>query len=402
MIFYKSGYARVERVLNISGLYKEWENKTQRFKETNPENAGRNRLLCQEILRYLVIAEKWDAKNPNWMPVELANCFDNREKVRNKYTTVSVMIEQIAEKFKIRERSKNGKVFTSESTARLYLYLKRSLERFVRSKYRREFSKYRFNEIDEKFLLDYCVYEQQRGSQNGNVGGIHGKLRMLYAVCTIAKRERIYGVDLEVFFPVKRKLCPKPTIPKSVSHEIIRKIEASDRCLLKKRERLHLDLFLFSYYAGGMSPIDICFLTHGNVKEDRIVYERMKCDNLCRAVLIDKTASLIEKYKSESYMDYVFPIFKRKDMIQRHKYERVRYMTLTVNATLRKICMEQGIEERVVWSSARGSFISRMIDEGYHPLQIAQMAGNSPNTIYKYYYAITNPEQIREGMNRIL
>ena len=69
---------------------------------------------------------------------------------------------------------------------------------------------------------------------------------------------------------------------------------------------------------------------------------------------------------------------------------------------LRKICDEAGITETVVWSSARGSFISRLIDEGYHPLQIAEQTGNSPHTIYKYYYSNTNKEAMREEMNRIL
>ena len=51
------------------------------------------------------------------------------------------------------------------------------------------------------------------------------------------------------------------------------------------------------------------------------------------------------------------------------------------------------------WSSARASFITRMLDEGYHPFQVAEQAGNSPQTIYKYYYTITNKEQMRQEMN---
>lgn len=401
MIFYKPGYARVERSLFVSGLHTEWNAKTQRFAETNRENADKNKLLCQELLRYLSIAEKWEAKNPHWMPVELANCFDNRENIRNCYTTVAGMIDRIVEKYHKQERSKNGKVYTSDGTARQYLYLKSSLVRYARSKFRRDFTKYRFSEINEQFLLDFCVYEQQRGAPSGTFGGIYGKLRMLYAVCAHAKREGIYGVDLEAFFVVKRKLYPKPTLPKAVSHEIIHLIEQTDRNRLTRCERIHLDLFLFSFYAGGISPIDICFLTHDNIKEGMLVYERMKCDNLVRTILVDKAAAIIERYRSLSYLDYVFPVIRRKNILQRHKYDRVRYMTTIVNATLRKICAMHGIRERVVWSSARSSFISRMIDEGFRPLQIAQMAGNSPSTIYKYYYTITNPEQIREGMNRV-
>lgn len=31
IIFYKRGYARVPKVLSITGLYKNWDNKVQRF-----------------------------------------------------------------------------------------------------------------------------------------------------------------------------------------------------------------------------------------------------------------------------------------------------------------------------------------------------------------------------------
>lgn len=80
-------------------------------------------------------------------------------------------------------------------------------------------------------------------------------------------------------------------------------------------------------------------------------------------------------------------------------YATVKRVGNKVNKTLQKICDHLGIREKVYWSSARSSFISKMIDEGYHPLQVAEQVGNSPQTIYKYYYTITNPEEVREKMN---
>jgi len=40
-----------------------------------------------------------------------------------------------------------------------------------------------------------------------------------------------------------------------------------------------------------------------------------------------------------------------------------------------------------------------MIDEGFHPLQIAELAGNSPQAIYRHYYTISNKEKMKEKMN---
>lgn len=143
-------------------------------------------------------------------------------------------------------------------------------------------------------------------------------------------------------------------------------------------------------------------LGYDNIKGDTIVYERMKCDNLVRVILVDKAVKLIKKYRSASKHGYVFPVFARDIKTQQHLYDRVQYMLLCVRTTLKKICGELGIQERVTWYTARGSFLSRMIDEGYHPLQIAQQTGNSPSTIYRYYDAITNRQEMKKRMNRVL
>ncbi len=253
-----------------------------------------------------------------------------------------------------------------------------------------------FRDIDERFLREFTVYEQMRGSRNGNNGGIQQKLKVLRATCAKAKDEGIYGVHLSAFIPLKRKVRSRFTPPKAISHEIIQQIEQVDRNILKQPEKLFLDLFLFSYYAYGMPPIDIYFLEKGRIKDGMIVYERIKLDRIARVLLIDKAAEIIERYKTEGYMNYVFPIFRKK-MNQAHLYVTVSRISCKVNRTLQKICDNLGIREKVYWSSARSSFIAKMVDEGYHPLQIAEQVGNSPQTIYKYYYTITNKEEVREG-----
>lgn len=51
--------------------------------------------------------------------------------------------------------------------------------------------------------------------------------------------------------------------------------------------------------------------------------------------------------------------------------------------------------------AARSSYILKMIDEGYHPLQVAEQAENTPQTIYGYYYTINDKEKMLEEMNSI-
>ncbi|WP_295937300.1 integrase [uncultured Alistipes sp.] len=353
----------------------------------------------KERFQYLKIAEKWEHENKNWLPVELSHYFDDRKKFRERYITVPAMIDKIMDELMLQERFKNGRLFTSETVADKYNYMKKSLAKFVAKKCRMDFEKLQFRDMDEKFLKAYVINEMELGYKNGNRGGIENKLKTLRAVCAKAKDEGVYGVKLPAFIPLKKKVKNNFHTPKAISQETMRRIEQFDRTKLDKKENMYLDLFLFSYYAGGMSGIDICYMEHSWIKGDTIIYERIKEDKVAKVIIIDKAKAIIEKYRKEGYMNYLFPIFKLRKLTQTQMYTRVGNITYKVSLTLTKICRELGIQENVTWSSARSTFISKMLDDGYHAYQVAEMTGNSPATIYKYYYGITNREELKENMN---
>lgn len=399
MIFYKPGFARVPKVLNITGLHSDWNQKAQEF--IGKDSAEKNKFLRQEKLKYLKIGERWDAQGKDWIPVELSHYYDTDTKFRNKYIPVTEVIEELAVKFENQERYKNGRVLKSLSTSRKYRYLNTSLKQFTQSKYHRDFTNYRFRDLTEKFLQDFVVWVQITSAKNGNTGDVSGKLRKLKAVCLYAKEQGIYNINLNAFGSFKEKLKHRITTPKGVSPDVMQQIESLDRTLLTKKEQLYLDLFLFSYYAGGMSAIDVCLLTRNQIKDDLIIYDRTKYDKQARVIIIDKAAQIIERYRNEAYMNYVFPTIKRCNPTQQKLYGRVKRINEKVNETLQKICDHCDIKSRVTWGTARSSYISKMIDEGFHSLQVAELAGNSPQTIYRHYYTISDKEKMKEKMNEM-
>ena len=74
---------------------------------------------------------------------------------------------------------------------------------------------------------------------------------------------------------------------------------------------------------------------------------------------------------------------------------------LAKNKLIKKVREKLKIKDEITWYSARGTFISKMIDEGFHPMQVAQFAGNSPDMIYRHYYKNTDPKSTLENLNRI-
>lgn len=242
---------------------------------------------------------------------------------------------------------------------------------------------------------------QVQTGKKGNGGAVGDKLRKLQAVCLYAKETEVYNVNFNIFYVVKEKIKPRFVTPKGVSPDVIHQIETFDRTLLAKKEPFYLDLFLFSYYAGGMSAIDVCLMTHDLIKDGMIIYDRVKYDKQARVIIIDKAAEIIERYRAEASMNYVFPVIKRCNPTQSKLYGRCSHVGRRVNETLRKICSVLGITSRVTWSTARSSYISKLIDSGFHPLQVAELAGNSPQTIYRHYYSISDKEAMKNKMNQI-
>ncbi|KAA6335089.1 hypothetical protein EZS27_016650 [termite gut metagenome] len=136
MILFKTGYPRVEKILSITGQFKDWDQKTQSFKTQTSEALRKNKQLFDLKMKYLKVIEEWEEERHDWSPVQWSHCFDKakKEKEKIKVLSVSQMISLLTAKFKQQERYKNGRIVTSEGTAQNYIYLENSLGEFTQKK----------------------------------------------------------------------------------------------------------------------------------------------------------------------------------------------------------------------------------------------------------------------------
>ena len=154
MIIFKTGYARVTKVLNVSGPVKDWDNQSQAFKGNGSTLTAKNKILFELKNQYQTVAEDWDYEGRVWSPVELSHCFNEVQTRKEEIKSLSViqMIDSLIEKFTHKERYKNGRIITSINNTRCYKEIKNSLTRFTQEVYNRSFSSYYFKEINERFL----------------------------------------------------------------------------------------------------------------------------------------------------------------------------------------------------------------------------------------------------------
>lgn len=402
MIFFKTGYARVPKVLNVTGLLKDWDQKSQSFRVGSAESTSKNKLIFDLKTKYLYIADKWEIEGRNWSPVQLSHAFDEVQNAQAevKVKSVQQMIESLEARFREKKRIKNGQIVDSISNAKHYVVMKRVMQEFTKEKYGRAFSTYYFSDITEQFLLDFAFWIKEQGIRNGNKAGLPSKLRRLRAICNYAHKEGMYGVNMEAFQVLGDDIKWGETTSRAASEKAIEKIANIDRTLFSTREQLHLDLFLFSYYTGGMANVDVCNLTWDMVKEDKIVYERIKFPKTAKPILLKPGRDIMMKYKGKCYANYVFPIMTAKHTTTSKKTTRVRDVSREVGRTLRKVCKMLKIKEHITWYSARGSFISKMVTE-WDAFLVAEMAGNSPLTIAKHYYKNTREQEVKNRMEEM-
>ncbi|GAB6119761.1 phage integrase SAM-like domain-containing protein [Dysgonomonas termitidis] len=404
MILFKTGYARIPKVLSITGKRKSWNQNAQSFAGNTSEETEKNQLLMAIRLKYLKVVEQWELEGVDWSPVQWSHYFDinTTKKEVTKVKSVSVFLDELILRFKNTERIKNGGIIKGSSNFELYLSLKNSLAEFTKKTYNRSFHTYFFPDIDENFFRDYAFFLQKKGLEQGNKGGIVNRLKSLRATITHADKANIPGVNKGASVVVQDKMRIGKTTPKTIDYKYIQKIESLDLSGYSEKQRLNIDAFLFSFYAGGMSPIDVIYLTHKCFNEGKIVYERMKTTKEARMPVLKKAVDIINKYKGQCYGDYVLPILQVRHQTETQKVHRVSGFSDCVNKTLRKVAKNIGYKGKITWNSARGTYISKLIDEKYPVELVAEHAGNSPDVIYKHYYIVTQREELNNKLDSLL
>lgn len=186
------------------------------------------------------------------------------------------------------------------------------------------------------------------------------------------------GRRLDVLICTNEKFREVETTPSTISMGLLKAMESMDCSLLSKAESYHLDLFLFCFYCGGIAPIDAAYLTWPciDLKKRKITYERIKTPKKARPPFVPRAEAIAQKYRSECYSDFVLPIFSAKHDTHPKKKTRMSHVCGLVNATLRRIVGLLGYDEEITWYSARGTYITMMVDKKYPPGVVAEHSGN--------------------------
>lgn len=403
LVIFKTGYDRVYKILPITGRWENWDNSTQRFIPKTADANINNALLSDTLGQYIQQINLWERQGKNWTPKELKVEFSKTKDqlLKEVIPTVEQLFHIRIKELRAKSKVKNGHVLSSNPYASSHENVLKYLHQFTKDKYGRCFSNYHFTELDETFLDDYATYIQAEGIKKGNKNAIRTKLNVLYKIVEKAQKKGIPGANLESFDITSDRFREEEAHSKALDMSVIRALENLDTSLFTETELFHIDMFLFCFYCGGMAPVDAAYLTWSciDVEKHKMAYERIKYPKIARPPFLPRAQKIAEKYRSKCCGNYVLPLFTNEIMTEMQRKSRMNYLSLHVSATLKRAMDVLGLSvEKISWYSARGTYITMMLDRKYDPGIVAQHCGNSVLTIYKNYFKNLKERDIIEEL----
>ena len=192
-------------------------------------------------------------------------------------------------------------------------------------------------QITPDFLKRF-FYFMQRENLSPNSVALY--MRILRAAYNKAIDKELISGEKDPFRRIR--IRTEKTAKRAVDRNTLRQILELD---LSYRPELSFsrDIFLFSFYARGMSFVDLAYLRRSDISWPFIIYRRHKTNRKLQIRISDQLAVLIDKYRSES--EFVFPILSNtygafytryKTALRRHNRnlkEIGRLVKLNVNLT---------------------------------------------------------------------
>lgn len=291
---------------------------------------------------------------------------------------------------KIKKSNEVGKV----GTARYYKDSKASILKYTNS------NKLRIEKINQQWIRGYEHFLRLRGCKDS---GIAVRIRAIRAIFNDA-------IALELVSQDKYPFGNKYKVHNLKSNNNIRAISMDDinsiNCLdVEEYPKLKLskDLFLFSYYAGGINFKDIMLLKNSNITKDKkLIYVRSKTKGLFEFKLHEKALQIAQYYiRNRTNTDYIFPLIL-SDNLSPLQIEYRKHKTLSkFNRDLKEIGRICNIDFDLTSYVARHSFASNLKELGVATDIISEAMGHQNIQITQSYLKRLNNEVVESAIDKL-
>lgn len=252
-----------------------------------------------------------------------------------------------------------------------------------------------FPEIDINWLKGYELWLRNQHLSENTIGIRFRTLRTLY---NLAIDRNFTRADFYPFKSFKLARLRKETIKRAITKANIQKIE---RYIPKTEyEQLAIDVFMFSYYEGGINFVDIAHLKQDNIYDNMLAYYRNKTKKLIKVPLQIKAIQIIQRNQNSS-SKYLFPILSKFHKTDEQRANRVHKVITKVNRDLNQIGKELGFTLKLTTYVARHTQATVMKKAGVPTSIISQIMGHSSEKVTQVYLDSFENEQINDAMKHL-
>jgi len=262
-----------------------------------------------------------------------------------------------------------------------------------------------FRDITPSFLKKF-----EQSFENKNTVGIY--LRPLRAVYNYAIFKRLANRD---DYPFNKHSY---TIPKTSSKDLAMSIDVLKPLFQYQQKHFEekadlklfaLDMFIFSYFCGGMNFADIARLKHSDIiNNEYFMFFRNKSKGRTSnsiptiAYLNEVSKAIIQKHANPFALkdDYIFPIIQ-KGISEEIIVKRINEKRSRINKKLKVIADELNLKGFSTYS-ARHSFATNMRNENYSYDDIGDMMSHANTTITKGYVDKSKLDKCKRASEDIL
>lgn len=379
----KNGKRKIIRIgISIKPEY--WDDVKKRIKMNCPNSEYIENILTETKAKYQKQILEFQSIGKDY---SLQQLIDTVEKT-TKNTTVKQFLETIIN---------NLIAENSIGNANHYKALLNSLQKFC------QFSQLQFVDIDSAFLNKYETHLRTLGNK-GNTISI--KMRTLKSTYNKAITENIVKQEYYPFDNYNISKLKEDTVKRSITKEEMLKIIDFDVKTLVKRPhslmQFSKDIFLFSYFCGGINMIDMAFLKIENIRDNRIIYKRHKTSKQISFLLQPPALNIIQKYEGLND-NYLFPILDNSTYkTAEQQIKRIKKMTKVINRNLKKIGQTIGLTIPLTTYVSRHSFATILKRSGVNIAIISEALGHSDLKTTQIYLDSFENSQIDEAMANLL
>jgi site-specific recombinase XerD len=374
--------------------YSLWDYNNEKFDSKKPEFKRKN--LALSSFKNSMTNHYYQQLSPSEQKnITIDEYLEIINPTKPKAASISSDVFQIID-YKVKSILDSG---GSIRTANQYNDLKRTIQNFLKTI---KESKIDIKMIDEDCLFDFQTF--QSASCNNN--SISVRMRALRTIWNLAIAKNLASSANYPFS--KTRHDGKYVIPKSGKggHRAINIDEFNrfENNTYPPHSKIDFakDMFVFSYYTGGMNFIDLSFLSLENIVKDRIVYLRSKTGQNFNIPILEPAKKIIEKYENRRTTKYLFPILVSETMTELQIFYRQTKVLKEINKNIRGIAEECKIETHLTTYVARHSMASNLYKQGMSLETLRQLLNHDNIETTKRYIENINHTFIDDSFNLLL